>query len=366
MLPFVLDDDGSLVSEDQSVTNYKPLFIQILDRFSAESGSLRNWIIRLVRQHPALQQFLLEQGLHMITDWAILNDTSPDSLQRILRDFYQLTSDEIDFAVVVLNGYREVYLNDRQKQGGRKRCQDPTTEQLQRIAILIEQNTTQILTPSSVLAQLKQLAAQLRQYRIYRRGGNLPQGQTQSRDVPETAERVEYEMSRYQPDEDDEVSTQIQDFLQKFRQEFTEALEQAVGQVVQDRVQKKPKKAEQFLLALELLHCQQKSMSEIAKILGLPRQDSVSYLLQLKQFRKDVRNLVLLQLKIFIQEKGELFISPDRLEQAAQAIEAELESQIDAVIEAAKKETATAKQYAKQGLLAQKICIYLHQAMNVP
>ncbi|MFM2432822.1 MAG: hypothetical protein RLZZ511_4036 [Cyanobacteriota bacterium] len=366
LLPFVLDDDGRSTSLQGSSNGYKPLSIQILESFNAASGSLRNWIIRFVRQHPMLQQFLLEQGLHMITDWGLLNDTAPDSLERILREFYQATSPEIDFAIVLLNSYRDVYLYDRQQQSGRKRCQEPSESQLQRMAALIKQNSNRVLTTVNLLDQLKHLAGQIRQCRIYRRGGQARQSNfNQSLDVPETAEQLEYQIAQNQP-EPDENADQVMAFLQAFRQEFTAALEQALSQVVQHRLQQTPKKAEKFLQALEQLHCQRRSMGEIAPMIGMKRQDDVSRLLQLKAFRGDVRNIILHQLKTFMQEKGPFFIDPDRLAQVAQKIDAALEAQIDEVITAAQKEATTVKGYIQPSLFTEKLCTYLHQIITVP
>ncbi|MEB3295556.1 MAG: hypothetical protein VKJ24_20575 [Synechococcales bacterium] len=365
LLPFVLDDDGQLI-DDLETSRYTPLAIDILERFSPESGSLRNWIIRLVRQHSALQQFLLEQGLHMITAWAILNDTAPESLANILREFYHYTPSEIDFAIILLNSYHAIYLADRQQQGGRKRCEDPTDLQLQRIAALIKQNSNRVFTPDKVFDRLQKLSDQLRQYRIYRRGGQVRQGDfSQSFDVPETSEQLEYQITQNQPEAEDDPD-QVGDFLQAFRQEFTIALEQALSQVVQHRLQAKPKKAVKFLQALEQLHCQQRSMGDIAPAIGLKRQDDVSRLLQLKTFRGDVRNLVLHQIKTFMKEKGSYFIDPDRLVQVAHRVDAALESQIDDVIAAAQKEATTAKEYIQPSLFTQKLCTYLHQIMTVP
>jgi hypothetical protein len=355
ILPFVLDDQGH-----PNPTPYKPLAQNILDRFVPQSGSLRNWTIRLVRQQATLQAFLLEQGLHLITDWAILNDTEPTSLERILPEFHQLTQRETQAAITLLGAYRNIYRRDRQHKAGRQRCQDPTEEQLQRIALLLPTP----LAPSTILSQLKKLAHQLRQYRIHRRGSKLHQGGLeQSLDIPEIAQQIEYQISQLQ---DDDIALQMQTFLQEFRQEFAIALEQSLSQVVQARLQQKPKKAKQFLLALEQLHCQRRSMGDIALDIGLKRQDDVSRLLQLKAFRSDVRNLILHSLKTFIQAKGKLFVDPDRLIQVAAEIETALEAQIDDVIAAAQKEATTIKGYITPSLFTQKLCAYLHQTMTVP
>ncbi|MGI0494684.1 hypothetical protein ACN4EG_23100 [Alkalinema pantanalense CENA528] len=365
LLPLVLDDDGRAPYPPEN-SPYKPLAIAILERFRTESGSLHNWIVRLVRQHPALQQFLLNQGLHLITPWAILNDTSPDSLERILREFYQLSVPEIEFAVILLNSYHAVYLYDRQHQKGRRRCEDPTDLQLQRIAELIEKSIHQTFTPEKILDRLKKIADQLRQYRIHRRGGQVRQRNFhQSFDTTDTAEQLEYQISQTQSVEEDDDS--IANFLQAFRQEFSQALEQSLQQVIHDRLQKKPKTAQQFLQALEQIHCQRCSMGEIAPTIGLKRQDEVTRLLKLKAFRADVRNLILHQLKTFMQEKGPFFIDPDRLVQVAKSIDAALEAQVDDLITAAQKEVSTAKGYTiTPSLFTQKLCTYLHRIMTVP
>lgn len=365
LLPFVLDDDGRF-AYDTETSSYKPLAIVILQRFRAESGSLQNWIIRFVRQHPALQQFLLSQGLHLITPWAILNDTSPDSLEKMLREFYQLSISEISFAIVLLNSYHNVYLYDRQHQKGRRRCEDPTPAQLERMATFIEQSIHEQLKPDNISDRLKKLAEQLRQYRIYRRGGLVRQRNfSQSLDVLETAEQLEYQISQNQPTPEDDDA--IADFLQAFRQEFTNALEQALQQVIQDRLQQIPQKATQFLKALEQLHCQRCSMRAIAPTIGLQRQDEVTRLLKLKAFRADVRNLILHQLKTFIQQKGPFFVDPDRLVQVAQQIDRALETQVDEMIAAVQAEISTAKGYSiTPSLFTQKLCTYLHRIMTVP
>lgn len=84
LLPYVLDDDGQL-SPDAS---YKCFSRQILQSFDSQQASLTTWAMMKVKQHPHLNAFLLEEcGVYLMSDWAILNDTKPQQLERILKEF---------------------------------------------------------------------------------------------------------------------------------------------------------------------------------------------------------------------------------------------------------------------------------------
>ncbi|MEB3295230.1 MAG: hypothetical protein VKJ24_18910, partial [Synechococcales bacterium] len=115
LLPFVLDDDGRV-----DLSQYQPFSCHILNTFEPDRGSLTTWTIRLVKHHRELNQFLLECGVYLLSDWAILNDTTPRKLSRILSSFQPLTSIEIEQACQLLEAYHQVYRRDRllQRQSG--------------------------------------------------------------------------------------------------------------------------------------------------------------------------------------------------------------------------------------------------------
>jgi hypothetical protein len=353
LLPIVLDDDGQLAPR-----SYQPLSQKILQSFKPEVGSLTNWTIRLVRQNNNLQEFLLQQGLHLISDWAILNDTNTNSLRRMLSEFYRLTPQEIDTAALLLDSYQSIYLSDRRQVGDRKRCAEPSPSQLERIAALIAQTTGQSVALNGIMAQLLSLAQKLRQYRIHRRGGKMVGRDREiSFDIPEIAEQLEYSIGNIPPDPEAET---IDKFLADYRQQLLTALDTALTKVVQDRLQKQPKKAQPFLKALEQFHCQNKSMGEIAQNIGVKRQDDISRLLKLKAFRSDVRHLMLQALKSFMQAQD--FISADRL----QALDHAIGEQLDSLIATAQKEAATAKEYITPSLFTNRLCSYLHRITDDP
>jgi len=118
--------------------------------------------------------FLLEHEVYLVSDWAILNDTSSKQLQRILSQFHHLTSWEIQQAMQLLESYHAVYRAQRlrTRQAGVKGCQPPTTEQLRQMQERLSTQTNR-MCPETLLAQLEEMASRLRQYRLHVRGGSL-------------------------------------------------------------------------------------------------------------------------------------------------------------------------------------------------
>ena len=119
--------------------------------------------------------------MYFISDWAILNDTKPKQLQRILAEFHHLSESEIRDSCILLESYHAVYRRDRLEQrrnslksGQAKiqgRCLPPTATQLHEIARLLSAKATLRLGTEEVLNHLQNLAKGLQQYRIYVRNG---------------------------------------------------------------------------------------------------------------------------------------------------------------------------------------------------
>ena len=129
---------------------------------------------------------LLEHGVYLVSDWAILNDTNSKQLQRIFSQFHHLTSREIEQATQLLGSYHAVYRAQRllQRQAGTKgQCQPPTTEQLCQIQERLSTQANQRLSPETVMTQLQAMVSRLREYQIHVRGGSLP---TESLPLPQS------------------------------------------------------------------------------------------------------------------------------------------------------------------------------------
>jgi hypothetical protein len=368
LFPFVLDDvllgeQARSPREASETTLYRSLATEILQTFDPEKASLGTWVTRLVRQHKELNAFLLERGVYLVSDWAILNDTAPKQLQRILSEFHGLTPVEIQRSTQLLHGYHQVYRQERLKQrqaGMRGQCTPPTLDQLAQIAQLIQPAGMAMTAPESIRGQLQILATQLRQYRIYVRGGAAL---VQSLDQPETQAVA---MSLQAPDSDT-TQDDHQEFLGFYREQFLQCLDQSLERVTSDRLKqlqrKTPAAASQFLTAMRLFHCGGQAMGEIAAQVGLQAQYQVTRLLKLKEFRADVRQQVLVRLRDRVLAKARDYANPDRLHQLDQQIETALDEQIATVMQQAEAEASIAKNRPLNSLFARRLCHHLDTRM---
>ncbi len=370
LFPFVLDDtlDDLRATERASFsrsnsTTYQPMAAKILQTFDLERASLSTWTNRLVKHHGELNAFLLERGVYLVSDWAILNDTTPKQLQRILAEFHNLSSVEVERARFLLESYHGVYRLARLKQrqaGVRGKCPPPSLEQLQQIASLLSQKADPSFSPETTLSRLQDLAEHLRQYRIYVRGGSAAR---ESLDNPKTKLSVERRQASIASTDSDEEQEQV-DFLRSYRQQFIDCLDRAIERMTEarlSRLQHQVPKAKQFLTALELFHCQGRSMGEIAPLVGLQAQYQVTRLLQLNAFRADIRQQMLQDLAARTMKTACHYTDPDQLLERSRQIEAALEEQIDVAIREAETEASRSKNPTSSSLFAQRLCRHLEK-----
>jgi hypothetical protein len=364
LLPFVLDDDGRRQLRNTTVrgeTSYQSLPREILQSFDPDQSSLATWTTRRVKHHRELNNFLLEQGVYLVSDWAILNDTRPKQLDRIFSQVYQLTAREIQQSKQLLESYHAVYRAQRliaRQTGTKGQCLPPTTEQLTQIAQRLFTQTNQLLPPETLMTQLQDMASRLREYRIYVRGGSPPTDSLETAHPSALANLVD---NRDIPDEQ-------ADFLSAYRKQFLTCLDQALARVTDERVTKlqrqerQREKAQKFLTALQLFHCQERSMTEIARVLNLQAQFHVSRLLNLKSFRADVRQQLLVLLRDRVLDQAKAYTDPERLQSLNQQIEEALDEQIERVIQEAATEASTATTARNQttsSLFTQRLCRHL-------
>jgi hypothetical protein len=355
LLPLVLDDDGKPWTTQGT---YKILAQQVLDRFDPSAGKLATWVTRLVRQHPAVSACLLDHGLYLVSDWAILNDTKPDQLYRIWTQHYNLSPQEAEQACCLLESFRLVYTPERRPGS---RCKDPTPDQLDRIAQTLSTALARPTTTPEMQKQLTQLCKRLRAYRILARGGQI---RGLSVDDAQTLERIQdkvaYERST------DEDSGQRDRLISACREIFDSALPKSIHSAIaqaHSQFLNSPRsdtraKAVLYFPALRLFHGDRISMGEIAPRIGLKRQDDVSRLLNLNHLRTQVRNLVLTQcfgqIKPILQTQGGLTCA--QIDRAVEAIEALFAEQIDPILQEEEQRTRTPKAFDRPTRFAQAIC----------
>jgi len=364
---YTLDDtlgnlQNLIAAQPVAKSQYKSLAVAIIETFDPEKASLSTWTSRYVKQHKELKTFLLEQGVYLVSNWAILNDTKTKQVNKILGSFHSLTQSEIEQFSLLLSGYHNVYRRDRLKnrQSQGKKCQTPTREQLERISNLIEQQTNLAFNPEKIFAQLEKLANFLREYRIYVRGGKMKQESLDNTQI--NSEKLQASATQAMEDNVD-----CSDFLQSFRQQFQKCLDTSIETVITNRLSKfkgkKAAKAPQFLTALELFHCQGESMSAIAPQVELEAQYQVTRLLKLKELRVDIRHHMLQTMQEWTVAQAQAKLaSLTSLKQREQEIASALEQQIDLVVDEAEREVSIAD--STQSILAKRICDYLDRCSH--
>ena len=246
--PLVLDDSERLEPA------YEPLAIKILKRYDPTQSALSTWITRMTKGHPEINRFCLERGLYRISDWAILNDTPADRLERTLP---QLSAALLAEKTALLLAYHQVYRRDRIQQrnsnahqGRASRCEPPTDKQIRRIQPALPANV--------VLSQLHELASQLREHRIAVRRKMPP---TQSLSAhPNDENSYRQPLANASANVQDEAEQLQDDFLLTYRGHFANSLDAAIEAIALGYAdtyrRRNPPKDKLFLAALELFHCQ--------------------------------------------------------------------------------------------------------------
>ena len=200
----------------------------------------------------------------------------------------------------------------------------------------------------------------MREYRIRVRGGSAPYDERDPISLEETI-----------PDPNSDIVDDQSEFLKLYRQQFLHCLDLAIAQVTEERVKtlktRDREKAQKFTIALQLFHCQARSMSEIAKRLDLKAQFHVSRLLKLKAFRADVQEELLILLRDRVFAQAQAYTDPQRLQTLDGEIESALNEQIANVIQEAAMEASTAtieKQHTTSSFFSQRLCHYLDIRSN--
>ncbi len=347
LFPTVLDDDG------RPFSSYRPVSLEILATYDPTKAQLSTWVTQLVKSHSDLDRALLERGLYRASDWAILNDTTPEQLQRILKQYHLCSETEVAAASHLLHQYHQVYRHDRLRQyqhSRGRRCPPPSREQLERI-------DDQRL-PAVVLAHLKQIAARLRQYRTHARGGNPT---TYAGDpVDWEAFQIGKQAGPSQAIEDDQTA-----FLETYQQALYQCLDSVLAQTIRTHMAKlqnrQPPKDQAYVQGLYLFHCQGLPMGKLAAQVGLVSQVQVNRLLQLKRLRADVRHQLIPQLQARVQAEALEYISADRLQQIDQILEQLLTERVDQIIDEAAKEAQVPQGRSAKSVFAHQLCQTIHQ-----
>ncbi len=359
LLPIVLGDEVLQNSQYQKKTgSYKSLATTILETYNPDKGLLNTWVSRYVKQHSELKDFLLQHGVFLVSDWALLNDTSLKELQRILAGMYHLATFEVQQACELLVSYHAVYRADRLQflAGSTLPCQPPTGEQLSRIAEGLKTRIGKTFSNEGVLKQLQFVAAKLREYRIIARGGAIKTLSYHQEEVEPIFERQQV-MSNNEDQEENE-------FIHLYQQQLIESLDQALAQVIEEFIikvqRRRPSEVEAFIKGLELFHCRGESMTQIARQIGVEQQYKVTRLLKLNDLRADVRQRLLMILRSKVIDIAKQFIDIEQLQCLDQKIDEALDEQINKIIAQAESEARNpVRNQPLKSLFAHRLCLCL-------
>ena len=336
LLPFVLNDDGSteiILDRDGKTqlaldrsgtpqpTAYQCFSIQILQTFRSDraSMSLDNWAYLQTKQHPELKNFLSEFGFKQLSDWALLNRVRPKQLAQLpARDRHSI---EV---------FHAVYRRDRLHQNrGTTRCLDPTTAQLQEMQ---SQLPARGIETERVMAELRRIAQQLRQYDIWSYREPL------EFEDPDTGDR--YMRSDLPQDRSSEIDVEQQELLDFCHAQLQLALVAAIDRTISDRLKTLANSkgyaafAHLLLLGLQLYYSQGLSLREIADLLGMSNWAQARRIINPGEAIATVRTLTIGQLlERMLQQAQAMGLTqippaPDYLESLAAQIAAFADAEI--------------------------------------
>lgn len=342
LLSYVLNDvdlDQPLTLNQESRTSsFEPLATKILQTFDPEKSKLSTWARRLTERDNSLNHFFQDCGIYRISDWSLLSQHRPTSLNRKLAG--SLTPSELEQTVALLEAFQAVYQADRlEKNQTGKKCLEPTDEQLQRIADCLQAKGMS-WSGAQVLQKLKALAQQLRQL------------------ITQPTDPLDEQFAEHQPAPESEPDDTFKEFLQDFLQCLDRAIKKVVDHRLEQHQKKQPSSDQNFLTGLYLFHCECRAMKAIAPELGLKEQYQVTRLLQLIKFWEDVRRemIELMKTNDRLREGIAEYLTPDQLIQLDQRLKAALQELIDAV--QAENKSPERKE-DKRTLLSVRLCKYL-------
>lgn len=290
LLSLVLSDDERYLHSSQNRECFIPYSFEILQEYlrckpSSRKG-LDRWTLMKTKQNDAIEQFLLELGVCIDSDWGILNSTTPARLKKIFGDFHQfsatpiqhLSESEIQRARAILLSFHLIYRGDRRQNRQYERCQPPTESQLQR---MIEDlwTTHQIrVTPHRLMHEIKAIASRLRDYRLSCHNStfkcqsldalNPETGKDAYENIPDPRTINDLEQENYQQKEF--CRDELQSLLSK---ELIQCLDQAIDQGFCDVIKSLSRRCEHLAKyikpAFQLLYCEGMSQADTASRLHI-------------------------------------------------------------------------------------------------
>lgn len=334
LLPFVLNDDGQklvivderkaqLVVSDAQLrpSTFKLFSVEVLSTYRGrelDGMSLENWAFLRTKQQPELKRFLAEFGFRQFSDWTLLNRIQVNQKERLSAQDQRR-----------IEAFHQVYRRDRRQQKKVTRCADPTPAQLAEMNDILKRSPAGCTTEGDLLAALKQIAKQLREFDIWQAREPL-----EVKDIDTGDYRLRTDLPAESVVEEE---IEEQEFTEFLRQRADGALNDAISQSLDTRLAKlkKSKRYHPFATAYVpgLLHYYQAgiSLKEIGQQLGMNNWDQTRRILNPGELLSQVRLQTQQQLLTLVLEKAQargLVASPPEPSQLKSLIEG-IESFLD-------------------------------------
>ena len=370
LLPFVLNDDGEkllivdenktqLIVDGEKLTpsTYRVFSLDVLQSYrqgSLDNMSLDNWTFLRTKQHPELKSFLSEFGFKPFSDWALINRIQVNQLARLADSDRQ-----------IVEAFHAVYLRDRRQKKISGRCSAPTASQLSEINSLLIKQGIEIADHRALLAALKQIGTQLREFDIWQARAPLEIEDNETGQYRLRADLPAYSM--------DEVELEDQAFLNFINQQLARSLTEAIKAAIAIK-QKKLSKSKRYAPFADsyrpgLLRYYQEgiSLKAIGQQLGMNNWDQTRRILNPGELLSHVRLLTIQTFleQILKQAQAKGFTSnppqPDYLASLMSQIETFLDEKL---FIAAAAELKTGKNRSLDSEYAQYLVRYLTQASS--
>jgi len=373
-LSFVLNDDGTtkiILDGDRQTqlslhengstpkSHYRFFTVEVLQNFNLNSGSqssLSSWAYYQTRQNPEIKKFLLEQGIFLRSDWAILNRASPKQAELL----------EIPNAQALVEVFHAVYRRDRRQQRSNRArgCPKPTNAQLREMLSLLQERDIIINSPRGLMEKLRKIATLLREREIWRSSGSPP---TEPPEVLDPSTGKSFSREFLDPSSINPIEQMERQKLQEFcEQQLIVCLEQSIEEAICDRITivKRSRRygplAPKVKPGLLLLYCRRISHKEIASELGFNNRNQVGRVLQPTQILNNVRfhtvERLLTNILAKAKDLGLISQSPDYLKNLMEQLEA---FAAERVFREAAVELIVGTNRSPKSLYAHKVCNYL-------
>lgn len=371
LLPFVLNDDGKLqvILDDRDqvliddrgklqLSSYKIFAVEIIKRFNLTSTvrlSLAKWAYYQTRQNSEIKDFLWQQGLRLLSDWALLNKARVKQLE--------WSRDR-----AILETFHTVYRRDRRlaAHNRSKICPDPTNGQMQEMLAILAAKNIRIDSSTELMKELKKLGQLVRQSDIRSSQSSAMEVPLEFAD-PESGNYITIDLpdSSSAPNLEEIEQEELQLFLDR---QLLECLNRGIEQGISDRINDLRQRPRYAALAVKIkpgfrLYCQGKSQTEIATFLGMTSQSQVSRVLEPKDLLSKVRfRTVEKLLEIILDKARELGLisiapQPDYLDNLIHQIEAFVDEKVFHL--AAAEIASGQKNRPMDSLYAQQLRYYL-------